>query len=76
MVNIQISYDINQMTELDIWDDNFHSVSLYGLMEHLALDASNIRESLYYMIKYILNKKVERDKANNVNNFRGIGKAA
>ena len=60
----------------DIWDGNFHSVSLHGLIKHLALDAINIRKSLHHMIKYILNKKVERSKANDINNFKGIGKAA
>jgi len=60
----------------DIWDGNFHSVSLHGLIEHLALDTINIRKSLHHMIKYILNKKVERSKANDINNFKDIGKAA
>jgi len=46
----------------------------WKLLFHLALDAKNIRESLYHMTKYILNKKVESSKANKVNNLKGIGK--
>jgi len=40
------------------------------------LDSKNIKESLCYMTKYILSKKVESSKANEVDNFKGIGKAA
>jgi len=60
----------------DICDGNFHSISLYGSIKDLMSDAINIRESLYHMTKYILNKKVERGKANDVNDFKDIGKAA
>jgi len=76
MLNIQPPYDINQAIVLDIWDGNFHSISLHRLVEYLASDAINIRESLYRTMKYILNKKVEKSKANDVNNFKGIGEAA
>ena len=69
-------YNINQATEPDTWDSNFHSVSLYGSIEHIVLDTKNIRKSLHYMTKYILNKKVESGKANEVNNFKGIDKTA
>ena len=75
IINIQIPYNINQATEPDTWDSNFHSVSLHGSMEHLASDAKNIRESLRHIMKYILNKKVENGKANDVNDLKGIGKA-
>jgi len=60
----------------DIWDGNFHSVSLHRLIEHLALNAINIRKSLHHMMKYIPNKKVERSKANYINDFKDIGEAA
>lgn len=45
-------------------------------MEHLVFDAKNIKESLYYMQKYILNEKIEDGKANNVNDLKDISKAA
>jgi len=41
-------------------------------MEHLTLDAKNIRESLCHIKKYILNKKAESTKANEVNNLKDI----
>jgi len=76
MVNTQLSYDINQAIESDTWDGNFYSVSFHGSIEHLVLDTKNIKESLCCMTKYIINKKVENGKANDVNDFKGIGKAA
>jgi len=59
----------------DTWDSNYHSVSLYGSIEYLALDTKNIKESLCCMTKYILSKKVESSKANNINDLKGISKA-
>jgi len=76
VVNTQLPYNINQGTVPDTWDGNFHSVSLHGSMEYLTLDAKNIKESLCCMMKYILNKKVESSKVNDVNDLKGIGKAA
>ena len=76
ILNIQPLYDVNQAIVSDIWDGNFHSISLHRLVEHLVLDAINIRESLHHIMKYILNKKVERGKANDVNNFKDISEAA
>jgi len=40
-----------------------------------VLDAKNIKKSPRHMMKYILNKKVENGKANNVNDFKDIGEA-
>ena len=40
------------------------------------LDAINIKKSLCCMMKYILNKNVEKDKANDVNDFKGVGDTA
>ena len=76
MVNTQLPYNINQGTVPDTWDGNFHFVSLHSSMEYLTLDAKNIKESLCCMMKYILNKKVESSKVNDVNDLKGIGKAA
>ena len=44
-------------------------------MEHLVSDAKNIKESFYCMQKYILNKKIEGGKANDINNLKDIGEA-
>ena len=43
--------------ESDLWDGNFHSVSLYRLLEHLISDADSIRKSIAYIATYIKNKK-------------------
>jgi len=44
-------------------------------MEHLALDALNIKESLSRMCKYILDKSIENSSANDIDDFKGMGKA-
>jgi len=76
MFNVQISYDVNKTLNLKSWDGNFHAIFLYGLMEHLASDMKHIKELLCQIQKYILNKSIKSDKANNVKNLDGIGKAA
>jgi len=45
-------------------------------MEHLASDIKHIKQSLRRMQKYILNKSIEDDKANNVKDLEGVGEAA
>ena len=39
-------------------------------------DANNIKESLCYMMRYILNKKIENSKTNEIKNLKDIGKVA
>ena len=75
IVNTQLSYDINQTMELDTWNGNFHSISLHSSIKYFISNAKNIKESLHHMMKYILNKKVENGKVNNINDFKGIDKA-
>jgi len=38
IINIQLIYNLDQSTEPDIWNGNFHSVSLHKSMEHIASD--------------------------------------
>ena len=71
-----MNYDINQATDLELWDGKFRVVSLYGSMEYIASDVKNIKESLYRMQKYILDKAIDGDKANNVKDLEGIRKGA
>ena len=59
----------------ELWDGNFHPVSLHRSLEHLISDTNNIK-SLACMAKYIGNKKIEISKFNNIKDFEGIGKAA
>jgi len=44
-------------------------------MKHLASDALNIKESLTRMQKYIAGKSIDNDKANDVKDLNGMGKA-
>jgi len=63
------------MTEQDLWNGNFHSILLYSTLEYFLLDFKNIKEFLYYISKYIENKKINGNKVNNVLDLEGIGKA-
>jgi len=45
-------------------------------MEYLASDIKNIKESLTRVHKYILDKFIDGNKANNIKDREGIGKAA
>jgi len=56
-----------------IWDGSFHSISLHGLIEHIASNANNIKDSLKFIAKYISNKQINLAKANDLDNFNGIG---
>jgi len=75
MFNVQLNYDPNQALDPDSWNSSFHAVSLHHSMEYLALDVLNIRESLFRMHKYILGKSIGNDGANNIEDFKGMGKA-
>jgi len=44
-------------------------------MEHLALDTLNIKKSLIRMKKFIAGKSINGDKANDVKDLEGMGKA-
>jgi len=55
--------------EPELWDSNFHPISLHGLLEHLASDANNIQKSLAHVAKYIKNKKIEMSKSNDIKDF-------
>jgi len=44
-------------------------------MEHLALDAKNIKDSFNFIAKYISNKQIDPSKTNEVREFNGIGEA-
>ena len=75
MFNVHLNYDPNIALDPDSWDGNFHAVSLHGSIEHLALDALNIKESLSRMHKYILGKSIENSSTNDIEDFKGMGKA-
>ena len=72
-INILLLYDSNMPMNLEIWDDDFYSISLHSSIKHIASDTKNIKDSLKFITKYILNKQVELTKANNLDDFNGIG---
>ena len=76
VINIQLPYDVNQVTEQDSWDGNFHPISLHSTLKHPLSDSKNIKEPLRCITKYIKNKDIEPNKANNVLDLKGIGEAA
>ena len=76
VINIQLLYDSNQLMELELWDGNFHSVSLYGLLEYLFSNISNLKQFMTYIAKYIQNNKIDIAKANDIKDLDGISKAA
>ena len=76
VINIQLSYDFNRLIEPDLWDGNFHSVSLHRSLEHLTSDADSIRKSMVYMATYIKIKKIKMSKSNDIKDFEDIGKVA
>jgi len=73
IINIQLPYDPNIPTELDLWSGNFHLISLYGSIGQIASDTKNIKDSLNFMARYISNKKINPKTANDFKNFDGIG---
>jgi len=75
MFNIHLNYDPNQALDPDLWNSNFHAISLHGSIEHLASDTLNIKELLIRMKKYITGKSIKGLKANNIKDLMGMGKA-
>ena len=75
MFEVQLLYDINQALDPKSWNGNFHTISLHSSLKHFISDIKSIKESLKRMQKYILNKSIVGDKANDVKDLKGIGKA-
>ena len=66
VINIQLLYDPNALTEPELWDGNFHPISLHRAIKYLTLDSKNIKDSLNSMAKYITNKQVDPAKSNDL----------
>ena len=75
IINIQLPYDLHAPTKPELWSGSFHPISLHDSMEHFASDSKNIKITLNFMAKYIQNKKVNNRKANDINDFDGMGDA-
>ena len=46
---------------------------LHGSIEQIALDTKNIKDSLNFIARYISNKKINSNKANDLLNFNSMG---
>ena len=75
VINIQLPYNPNILMEPDLWSGNFYPIFLHGSIEQIASDTKNIKDSLNFMARYILNKKVNPKTANNFKDFEGMGDA-
>ena len=75
IINIQLLYDLHVSTKPEFQDGSFHPISLHRFLEHLALNAKNIKDSLNFMAKYISNKKIKSSKLNDIEDLKSIGEA-
>ena len=75
VINIQLPYSPQAPTEPELWSSSFHPISLHSSIEHFTSDAKNIKISLNFLAKFIQGKQVNGNKANNLNNFDGMGDA-
>ena len=75
VINIQLPYNPQAPTKPEIWSGFFHPISLHGSIEHFASDSKNIKVTLNFLAKYIQNKQVSGGKANDLNDFDGMGNA-
>ena len=72
VINIKLPYNPNMPTEPDLWSSNFHPISLHRSIKHIASDSKSIKDSLNFMAKYIVNKKVNSSNANDLSDFNGM----
>ena len=75
VINIQLLYDLNAPIEPELWNGNFHPISLYESIKYLASDSKNIKNFLNFIAKYITNKQVDHTKSNDLKDLNGIGEA-
>jgi len=75
VINIQLPYDPQASIEPELWSGSFHPISLHSFIEHFASDAKNIKVSLNFLAKYIQGKQVNGNKANDLDDFDGMGDA-
>jgi len=75
VINIQLSYNPQALTEPKLWSGSFHPISLHGSIEHFTSDSKNIKVTLNFLAKYIQGKQVNGGKANDLSDFDGMGDA-
>jgi len=73
VINIQLPYNPQALTEPELWSSSFHPISLHGSIKHFTSDSKNIKVTLNFLAKYIQNKQVNSGKVNDLNDFDGMG---
>lgn len=76
MFDIQLPYDVNQVTKQDSWNSNFHSILLHSMLEYLPSNSKSIKELLCHIMKYVKNKSIEPNKANNIPDLSNVDEVA
>ena len=56
IINIQLPYNPQALTKLDLWSGSFYSISLYSSIKHITSNTKNIKDFLNLMARYITNK--------------------
>ena len=59
--------------EPKLWDGNFHPISLHSSIEYFSSNSKNIKKSLNHLAKYIGNKSIDMNKANDIEDLKSIG---
>jgi len=75
VINVQLPYNPNALTEPELWSGSFHPISLHGSIKQITSDVKNIKVTLDFMVKYIANKQVNSSHANDLKEFDGMGDA-
>ena len=70
-----MAYNINQPTEPKAWNGEAYSLSIFGTIEFLEINAENIYISLLCIADFIRKKKVQLGSFNNISQLKGFGKA-
>jgi len=73
---VLLAYDINQLVEPNAWNREVCPILIFRTMEFLEINLKNIFISLLPMANYIRNKKIEKDKANNISKLKGFSEVA
>ena len=73
---VLLVYYINQLVEPNTWNGEACSISIFRTMEFLEINLKNIFTSLLPIAGYIRNKKIEKDKANDISELKGFSEVA
>ena len=75
VINLQLLYDTNQITDQESWGRSFHPISLHSSLKYFLSDVINIKELLKHIIKYVKQKSIEPNKTNKVPDLKSVGEA-